>query len=64
MAARFGIEDIVVEFGWLGLMELLIVLAFALGWGAVELYTLRLDERRAEEAKRAEAADASSDSQR
>jgi hypothetical protein len=30
---------------WLGLMELAVVLAFGLVWGALELYTLRLDRR-------------------
>jgi hypothetical protein len=31
---------------WGGLMELIIVFAFALGWGLLELYTLRLDRRK------------------
>jgi len=38
-----------VEFGWLGLIEMFVVLMFALAWGGLELYTLRLDKRRAEE---------------
>ncbi len=42
------------ESEWLGLIEMLVVLMFALGWGAVELYTLRLDKRRAMEARTAE----------
>lgn len=40
------------EFGWLGLIELFVVLMFAVAWGCLELYTLRLDRRRAEEEKR------------
>jgi len=44
-----------VEFGWLGLIEMFVVLMFALAWGCLELYTLRLDRRRAEEEKRAAA---------
>jgi len=32
--------------GWLGLIELFVVLAFALGWGIVELVALRIDRRR------------------
>lgn len=43
------------EFEWLDLIEMLVVLMFVLGWGAVELYTLRLDKRRAEEEQRAAA---------
>lgn len=38
------------EFGWLA--ELLVVLLFAAGWGVLELYTRRLDKRRADEAER------------
>lgn len=45
------------EAEWLGLIEMFVVLLFVLGWGAVELYTLRLDKRRAEEEKRAAASD-------
>ncbi len=33
----------------LGLMEMCIVLAFALGWGILELVSLRLDKKRAAE---------------
>jgi hypothetical protein len=33
--------------GWLGLIELLVVLLFALGWGILELVGLRLDRERA-----------------
>ncbi|MFO1160358.1 MAG: hypothetical protein U1E60_16080 [Reyranellaceae bacterium] len=43
------------ESEWFGLFELFVVLAFALGWGVVELYTLRLDKRRAADAERAAA---------
>jgi len=32
---------------WLGLIELLVVLLFALGWGILELIGLRLDRERA-----------------
>jgi hypothetical protein len=32
---------------WLGLIELLVVLLFALGWGILELVGLRLDRERA-----------------
>jgi hypothetical protein len=42
-----------VEFGWLGLIEMFVVLMFALAWGGLELYTLRLDKRRAEQDERA-----------
>jgi hypothetical protein len=39
----------------LGLLELFIVLGFALGWAVLELVGLRLDQRRRrEEARRAE----------
>jgi hypothetical protein len=31
---------------WMGLMEMFVVLAFMLGWGVLELYTLRLDKKR------------------
>jgi len=41
-----------VEFEWYGLIELFVVLAFVGGWGVVELYTLRLDKRKAAEAER------------
>jgi hypothetical protein len=36
----------------LGLMEMFVVLVFVLGWGILELYTLRLDKRRREQAER------------
>lgn len=45
------------EFGWL--VELSVVLLFAAGWGVLELYTRRLDKRRAAEAERAASAPAS-----
>jgi len=41
---------------WLGLIEMFVVFMFVLAWGALELYTLKLDKRRDEEKKR-EAAD-------
>jgi len=37
---------------WYGLIELFVVLAFVMAWGAVELYTLRLDKRAAAEAEK------------
>ena len=40
------------ESGWLGLIEMFVVLTFALAWGGLELYTLWLDKRRTEEEKR------------
>ncbi len=45
------------ESEWLGLIEMFVVLMFAVAWGAVELYTRRLDKRRAEEDKRLAASD-------
>jgi hypothetical protein len=36
----------------LGLIELIVVLMFAVGWGVLELVTLRMDRRRCEEASR------------
>lgn len=33
---------------WLGLIELLVVLMFALGWGVLELVALRLARREAD----------------
>jgi hypothetical protein len=44
-----------VESEWLGLIEMSVVLMFALGWGWLELYTLKLDRRRDEEKQRAAA---------
>jgi hypothetical protein len=35
-----------VDSPWLGLIELLVVLLFVLGWGILELVGLRLDKRR------------------
>ncbi len=43
------------ESEWLGLIEMSVVLMFALGWGWLELYTLKLDKRRDEEKRRAAA---------
>jgi hypothetical protein len=37
------------ENGFLAFMETFIILAFALGWGVLELVTLRLDRKRKEE---------------
>jgi hypothetical protein len=34
------------ENGFLAFMEMFIILAFALGWGVLELVTLRLDRKR------------------
>jgi hypothetical protein len=42
-----------VEFNPLGFIEMFVVLAFAAGWGILELVGLRLDKRRAEESRRA-----------
>jgi hypothetical protein len=39
----------------LGFMEMFIVLAFALGWGVLELVALRLDKKRAAEQRRSSA---------
>jgi hypothetical protein len=38
---------------WLGLIECFVVLLFALGWGILELFTLRLDKRRRAQVERA-----------
>lgn len=38
----------------MGLIELFVVLGFALAWGVVELVGLRLDKKRAEAAQAAE----------
>jgi hypothetical protein len=35
-----------VHFSWLGFIEMFVVLAFALGWGVLELVTLRMDKQR------------------
>lgn len=43
---------------WLGLIELFVVLGFVLAFGAVELYGLRLDRRRAAERAAEQAAEA------
>jgi hypothetical protein len=43
---------------WLGLLELFVVFGFVLAYGVVELYTLRLDRRRAALRAAEEAADA------
>jgi len=36
------------ESGLLAFMELFVVLAFAIGWGVLELITLRMDKRKRE----------------
>jgi hypothetical protein len=36
-----------VRHGWLGLIELFVVLMFAAGWGVLELITRRMDRRKA-----------------
>jgi hypothetical protein len=41
---------------WMGLMEMFVVLAFMLGWGVLELYTLRLDKKRRAQRERDAAA--------
>lgn len=38
---------------WLGLLELFVVLAFALAWGVLELLGRRLDQRRSEDLRTA-----------
>ncbi len=42
------------ESGLLGFMEMFIILAFALGWGVLELVTMRLDKKREAARKRSE----------
>jgi hypothetical protein len=42
------------ENGFLAFMEMFIILAFALGWGVLELVTLRLDRKRQAERKRSD----------
>ena len=49
------------ESSWIGLIELGVVVAFALGWGVLELLGLRMDKRRREAAAR-EGAAAATDS--
>jgi hypothetical protein len=39
------------ENGFLGFMEMFIILAFALGWGVLEIVTLRLDRKRMADGK-------------
>jgi hypothetical protein len=45
--------------GWLGLIELFVVLAFFIGWGVIELVARRYDRKR--EAERSAAAESSSE---
>jgi hypothetical protein len=42
-----------VETSWLGLIELFVVLLFAMGWGVLELVALRFDKRRKQQNDRA-----------
>jgi hypothetical protein len=42
---------------WLGLIEMGVVLMFALGWGIVELVGLRLDRERREQQDRSKASE-------
>ena len=42
------------ENGFLAFMEMFIILAFALGWGVLELVTLRLDRKRTAEKQRSD----------
>ncbi len=44
--------DVIVEFGWLGLIELFVALMFVSAWGCLELYTKRFDKRSAEQESR------------
>lgn len=46
--------------GWGGLIELVLVFAFVLGWGVLELRGVRLDKRKADAAAKKAAADGSS----
>jgi hypothetical protein len=36
--------------GWLGFIELFVVLMFAIGWGVLELMVLRMERRKARSA--------------
>lgn len=49
--------------GWMGSIELCLVLLFVLGWGVLELVTARMDRRKQEEAA-ASAGDSGRDSGR
>jgi hypothetical protein len=42
------------ENSFLAFMEMFIILAFALGWGVLELVTLRLDRKRKAEQQRSD----------
>jgi hypothetical protein len=42
------------ENSFLAFMEMFIILAFALGWGVLELVTLRLDRKRQAERERSD----------
>jgi hypothetical protein len=50
-----------VDSGYLAFMEFFIVVAALIGWGVLELVTLRMDRRRREEDERAAKAGASTD---
>jgi hypothetical protein len=43
------------ENGLLGFMEMFIVFAFVLGWGVLELVSMRLDRKRAAEQQKTDA---------
>jgi hypothetical protein len=45
-----------VHSSWLGFIEMFVVLAFALGWGVLELVTLRIDKERANRAAESKSA--------
>jgi hypothetical protein len=47
-------DELEMENGFLAFMEMFIILAFALGWGVLELVTLRLDRKRQAERQRPE----------
>jgi hypothetical protein len=50
-----------VDSGYLAFMEFFIVVAAVIGWGVLELVTLRMDRRRREEDERAASAGAGKD---
>ncbi len=49
-----GTASFDMENGFLAFMEMFIILAFALGWGVLELVTLRLDRKRQAERERSD----------
>jgi len=46
------------QFSALGLIELFVVFAFAIGWGILELVCLRMDKRREQQRKATDRRDA------